>query len=428
MEKNSLTWDDVKGRLGFLGLSVAGTDSTNGDVRLIPFNFKNVNFGDRMLLSCDREDPSSVGDALVSLYQNFDVDVETFSMLDSDGHGPDGEGIEEVLDNVKDAKNCLRVASEKFSEFLAGYERVYTKEEIGELFMSNIERRMEGDNLVDVMTHAGHATNDIVVYGCDGLPRQKKAALNEYLASIGCDGKNMESVLNEELFKRELVRIAKTKPINTTSPDMSTTDFNVHRMFDRLFNESDTTPKKFAQTVLDASEGATVNGLRGERWWERAVYDACNSGGDLWQDTFARMTMLEDNGLLVNDIRNPELERKAYDSYRKYMGEYGLPSDIVDMKGFMQDIFYNQLDMREYLVRDEELSKKYFDYMKVRDDMYREEKWDKIDKIYSKHMHKYLKDLGVLDDRERDRTIQRRVRWHNEVDGKKRKEPDGMGR
>ena len=142
-----------------------------------------------------------------------------------------------------------------------------------------------------------------------------------------------------------------------------------------------------------------------EKWWEKAVEHAVNSGGELWQDTASRIELFEKFGLIHNDYEDPSLYGACYDTYVAYMKEYGTPGDTVNFTAFVDEIFPNKNDMVEYLQKDQTLLREYRKLDEDKADALIDKYIDKADKMYGQYMHMYLKNLDVLDNKARDRKI-----------------------
>ena len=85
----NLTWKDIEDKLEQMNFSV-GSWSSNGNLYQVDIE-KYYDGSDQVFnLSCDKDNPASVVEALKMLYDNFDVDYETYLWLDNDGHGKNG--------------------------------------------------------------------------------------------------------------------------------------------------------------------------------------------------------------------------------------------------------------------------------------------------------------------------------------------------
>jgi len=422
--KNELTWDDVEEKIGKLGFTWEGAQS-NGKLYQIEIQ-KHSKAGQdcHFTLQCDKDDPASVAMAFQELYEDYDVDREAYIWLDSDGHGKNGAPYH-MVDVVKDmqgVQETLQDAAVKMERFVNNFSVEYSKEEIKEAFAKEFSN-IYGTEPVEEK-HAINAckqTVERIVENYPGDPKQKKALLSDYLKEIGINDGNA-STYAKALNKVQLVHNnnllldkLRTQPLDTTRPMMSSTEVGIHRMFDTLFNKSDTNPVDYAQFVIDASGHATLNGLKGERWWADAVNHAVNSGGSLWQDSAERVRLFEAFGLIHNDYEDPALYGPCYDTYKAYMKEYGTKAGTVTFTEFVDKIFPNKNEMTEYLQKDQTLLREYKKFDGKKEDYLMDKYMDKADKMYGEYMHKYLKDLCVLDNDKRDKKIAKQKEWENRV-------------
>lgn len=413
-----LTWEDVEDKLKQLGWELQGNQS-NGNVYQIEISrFSPAGQDCTFMLQCEKDNPASVSAAFEDLYGNYDVDYETSLWIGPDGHGKDG-APHHIIDIVKDMESMeksLKDSSDKMRHFVRTFEIEFTKEEVRAKFLSMVAH-INGDENIEEK----HAINlckqaaDVVINHDVGSPREKKALLNEYLKEIGINDNNPETysnalnkALKEYQQERRLFKIrddCENKLLGTVTGSMSTTEVRLHNMLDHLFNQSGTNPVDYAQFVLDASAPALAKGLKGEKFWEISVDHAVNSGGELWQDTSERINLMEKFGLIQNDYEDPSLYGPCYDTYEAYMKVYGTPGDTAGFIEFVEEIFPNKADMTEYLQSDPTLLREYKKFDAQKEDYLIEKYGDKADKMFSEYMHKYLKDLDVLDNKARDRKI-----------------------
>lgn len=411
---NELTWDDVEQKLRELDYKWLGA-SSNGNLYQIEIQkYSDAGQNCVFMLNCEKDKPASVAQALKQIYEDYDVDREAYLWLDSDGHGKNGAPYHmvDVVKNMQGVQETLQDAAVKMERFVENFSVEYTKDEIKEAFGKEFSN-IYGTEPVEEK-HAINAckqTVERIVENYPGDPKQKKALLSDYLKEIGITDGNASTYAkalnkvqlehNQKLLQDKL----RTQPLDTTRPGMSSTEVGIHRMFDSLFNKSDTNPVDYAQFVIDASGHATLNGLRGERWWADAVDSAVNAGGDLWQDSAERVLLFEAFGLIHNDYEDPALYGPCYDTYKAYMSEYGTKADTVSFTEFVDEIFPNKNDMTEYLQKDQTLLREYKKFDGKKEDYLMDKYIDKADKMYGEYMHKYLKDLCVLDNDKRDRKI-----------------------
>ena len=421
MDKNVLTWDDVDDKLENLGWTVQDHQG-NGDVYQIGiYRYSPAGQECDFTLQCMRNNPASVVEAFEELYNNYDVDYEASLWIGPDGHGKDGAPYH-ITDIVKDLEAVDSELSEswaKLESFCRNFEFVYHKEEMAELFAETISG-IYGSGPVEekhAINLCKQAVKEIVNTN-RGSPEQKKKVLSEYLKEIGITDDKPETyanslnkvklVHNHKALLFKLRNQTKSGTLNTVTPSMEEQDEKIHKMFDFLFCQSDTNPVDYADYVISAGNGATVNGLTGDRWWKSAVDHAVNSGGSLWQDTAERIRLFDKFGLLEESITLP-----CYQEYKNYMLKYGNMKDLTDFEEFKKNIYPNKADMTEYLQGKPQLLKKYKNFEDHLFDKY----CDKADKMYGQYMHKYLKDLCVLDDEKRDKKIAAH-RKHEEVRGR----------
>lgn len=415
---NELTWEDVQQKVEELGFKWLGA-STNGDLRQIEIRKYSAAGQDCLFtLECERNNPASVAEAFKQVYEQFEPERETYLWLDSDGHGKNGAPyhMRDVLKDMESVEADLQESAIKMERFIDNFAMEYSKEEMKEIFAKELSN-INGTEPVEEK-HAINVCKKVVeriINDYPGDPKQKKSLLSKHLIEIGINDENAATYAkslngvqiehNHKLLLDRMREQTKDGSLNTLRPGMSSTEVAIHRMFDTLFNKSDTNPVDYAEFVLDASEVATVNGLSGERWWKKAVDHAVNSGGELWQDSYTRVSLFENFGLIHNDYEDPSLYGPCYDTYKAYMAEYGNKNDIVNFTEFVDEIFPNKNDMTEYLQKDPVLLKQYRNFDEQKEDYLAEKYCEKADKMYGEYMHKYLKDLCVLDNDKRDKKI-----------------------
>lgn len=413
-----LTWDDVEQKLTDLGFTVSNWQSNGNayscDIQKYSPAGQDCNF----TLDMEKDNPASAAKALDELYENYDPDEETMLWIGPDGYGKNGAPyhMSDVLNDMKAVEKDLENARDDMTYFVENFDIDFSKEEIKSKFLNaliqiNGSETIEENHAIGLCKQAA----DYVINKSVGSPKQKKELLNKYLKEIGITDGNPETyskALNKavaenqkEIAHEKMKEDCRNHVLVTTKPAMSSTEVKVHRMFDSLFNNSETNPVEYVSFVLAAGPDAPVNQYKGEKWWEKAVEHAVNSGGELWQDSTERVRMMERAGLIQNDYEDPSLYGSCYDTYKAYMKEYGTPGDTVNFTTFVDEIFPNKNDMTKYLQKDQTLLREYRKFDEDKEDHLIDKYIDKADKLYGKYMHMYLKELDVLDNKARDRKI-----------------------
>ena len=413
-----LTWDDVEQKLSDLGFNVSNWQSNGNSYSCDIQKYSPAGQDCNFTLDMEKDNPASAAKALDELYENYDPDEETMLWIGPDGHGKNGapHHMSDVLNDMKAVEKDLENARDDMTYFVENFDIDFSKEEIKSKFLNamiqiNGSETIEEKHAISLCKQAA----DYVINKGVGSPKQKKELLNEYLKEIGItDGKpetytkalvKAVSENQKEITHEKMKEDCRNHVLATTKPMMSSTEVKVHKMFDQLFNNSETNPVEYASFVLAAGPDAPVNQYKGEKWWEKAVEHAVNSGGELWQDSTERVRMMEKAGLIHNDYEDPSLYGSCYDTYKAYMKEYGTPGDTVNFTIFVDKIFPNKNDMPKYLQKDQTLLREYRKFDEDKEDHLIDKYIDKADKLYGKYMHMYLKDLDVLDNKARDRKI-----------------------
>mgnify|MGYP001771766225 CR=1 FL=1 len=415
-----LTWDDVEEKLEYLGFNVSNWQSNGNqhscDIQKYSPASQDCNF----TLYMDKDNPASVSKAVDELYENYDPEEEAMLWIGPDGHGKNGAPyhMKDILKDMEAVESDLEKVRAEMTYFVDNFDVEYSKDKMKAVFLSTVTR-INGDNHIEPKHAIGLCKQacDEIINDIPGSPKQKKELLNSLLKDIGItdnepDVESVSSTLNnavtENLKNIEHTRImeeCEKHVLSTTKPMMSSTEVKVHKMFDRLFNNSGIDPVQYAAFVLAAGPDAPVNQYKGEKWWEKAVEHAVNSGGELWQDSTERVHLMEKAGLIHNDYEDPSLYGSCYDTYVAYMKEYGTPGDTVNFTTFVDEIFPNKNDMIEYLQKDQTLLREYRYFDEEKEDHLIDKYIDKADKLYGQYMYKYLKVLDVLDNKARDRKI-----------------------
>lgn len=420
-----LTWDDVEQKLTDLGFNVSNWQSNGNSYSCDIQKYSPAGQDCNFTLEMEKDNPSSVAKALDELWENYDPDAETMLWVGPDGHGKNGAPyrLSDILSDMEAVEKDLENARYELIYFVDNFDIDFSKEEIKSKFLNALIEINGGESIEE--KHAiglCKQAADYVINKEVGSPKQKKELLNEYLKEIGITDGNPETyskVLNKAVAEnRKIITLEKIKDdsrnhiLATTKPMMSSTEVKVHKMFDQLFNNSETNPVEYASFVLAAGPDASVNQYKGEKWWEKAVEHAVNSGGELWQDSAERVLMMEKAGLIQNDYEDPSLYGSCYDTYKAYMKEYGTPGDTVNFTTFVDEIFPNKNDMTKYLQKDQILLREYRKFDEDKEDHLIDKYIDKADKLYGKYMHMYLKDLDVFDNKARDRKIAAHEKKH----------------
>ncbi len=413
-----LTWNDVEQKLSDLGFKVSNWQSNGNSYSCDIQKYSPAGQDCNFTLDMEKDNPASAAKALDELYENYDPDEETMLWIGPDGHGKNGAPyhMSDVLNDMKAVEKDLENARDDMTYFVENFDIDFSKEQVKEKFL-NALIQINGSETIEEKHAIGLCKQaaDYVINKGVGSPKQKKELLNEYLKEIGItDGKpetytkalvKVVSENQKEIAHEKMKEDCRNHVLATTKPMMSSTEVKVHKMFDQLFNNSETNPVEYASFVLAAGPDAPVNQYKGEKWWEKAVEHAVNSGGELWQDSTERVHMMEKAGLIHNDYEAPSLYGSCYDTYKAYMKEYGTPGDTVNFTTFVDEIFPNKNDMTKYLQKDQTLLREYRKFDEDKEDHLIDKYIDKADKLYGKYMHMYLKDLDVLDNKARDRKI-----------------------
>ncbi|WP_149554549.1 hypothetical protein [Treponema pectinovorum] len=339
-----LTWNDVEEELTYLGFSVSNWQSNGNlyscDIQKYSPAGQDCNF----TLEMQKDDPTSVLKALDDLYENYDPDKETMLWVGEDGHGKNGAPyhLSDVLNDMKAVQKDLENVRDDMAFFIETLDIDFSKAEVKSEFL-NALIQLNGTQPIEEKNAIGlcKQTADYVINKGVGSPRQKKELLNEYLKEIGITDSNPQTytkALNKavsenqkEIAHEKMKENCRNHVLVTTKPEMSSTQIKVHKMFDRLFNDSETNPVEYASFVLDAGPDAPVNQFRGEKWWEKAVEHAVNSGGELWQDSSERVNLMGKAGLI--DGKNEERYIDQADKlYGNYMHMYLKDLDVLDNK------------------------------------------------------------------------------------------------
>ena len=426
-----LTWDDVEQKLSDLGFKVSNWQSNGNSYSCDIQKYSPAGQDCNFTLDMEKDNPASAAKALDELYEHYDPDEETMLWIGPDGHGKNGAPyhMSDVLNDMKAVEKDLENARDDMTYFVENFDIDFSKEEIkseflNALFQINGSETIEENHAIGLCKQAA----DYVIKKNVGSPKQKKELLNKYLKEIGINeaspkiyAESLNKAIGENqrnIFLEKIKENCLNHNLNTVKPVMSETEIKIHRMFDSLFNASETNPVEYAKFVLDASGSALLHGKKGERFWEEAVDYAVNSGGELWQSSAERVELMEQAGLIVNKYENSVLFNACYGAYKSYMKMYGTPGDTVNFSEFVSDIFPNKNDMTEYLQADKKLLIKYKNFNEDKSNYLIEKYSGKADKMYGQYMHKYLKDLDVLDNKARDRKIANYEKKHEAFIGR----------
>lgn len=428
---SKLTWNDVQEKLESLGFNVFDFQSNGNNYSFFIQKYSPAGQDCNFSLTCEKDNPSSVAKAFDELYQNYDPEEETMLWVGPDGHGKNGAPyhLSDVLKDMESVEKDLESAKNKIKDFVNNFDYEYTKDEIKNDFLNKVIQINGTPNIE--LKHAialCKQAADYIINEEHGSPKEKKELLNTVLKEIGitdnkpeiyADSMNKAIAENQkEIEKMKLKEACKNHTLSTVKPMMSSTEVCVHKMFDHLFNNSETNPVDYAKFVLDAGPEAPVNQYKGEKWWEKAVNHAVNSGGELWQDSTSRIELFEKFGLIHNDYEDPSLYGSCYDTYVAYMKVNGTPGDTVNFTTFVDEIFTNKNDMIEYLQSDPVLLREYRKFDEEKADSLIDKYIDKADKMYGQYMYRYLKNLDVLDNKARDRKIQDYEKKHDASRGR----------
>ncbi len=400
MEKK-MTWDDVTYLMTeFLGYTRTGATS-NGDLYQPSFCFssragREVAF----TLQCKRDDPYSVASAFKEFAKGFDPEEKAAEIYWNEKQY--GASLRDALSDMEAATETLKAAAAIMERRVEDFDVEVTKESVRNEFARLLDGEMIwNESAISLCKNLAHE----VKWGSPGDPRLKEKYLGEILLESGMTDGSPEAcakALNaiREAYNRDAAKRYE-KPLNTVKPGMPERTANVHRMFDELFNESYIDPAEYADhVVLPAGSPAEFSG---EIFWKKAVDHAVNSGGALWQDTYKRCELLDRFGL--SGHYNHTLEAASYKEYQSYMAKYGTPADVRPIDEFRAEIFPNATDMTEYLQGDKKLLKDYKAFSSAHKRYLDNELFSKADKVYGKLMLEYLRDVGALDDRKRDKLI-----------------------
>lgn len=401
MEKK-MTWDDVGSLMSeFLGYNFEGATS-NGALYQPDFSFS-TNDGRkiRFTLQCAKDDPYSAAEAFEHFArEEFDPEDRAAEIY-MDGRD-DGVSLRDALRDMDRAAETLRDDAVVFVEKVKGFDAEVTKESV----RNEAARLLDGEMVLDesALSICKNVVHQ-VKWGSAGDPKLKEKYLGEILLEGGMTDDSPAAcakALNaiRESYNRDAAKKYE-KPLNTVRPGIPERTANVHRMFDELFNKSYIDPAEYADhVVLPAGSPAEFSG---EIFWKKAVDHAVNSGGALWQDTYKRCELLDRFGL--SGHYNHTLEAASYKEYQSYMAKYGTPADVRPIDEFRAEIFPNAADMTEFLQGDKKLLKDYKAFSSAHKKYLDNELFSKADKVYGKLMLEYLRDVGALDDRKRDKLI-----------------------
>lgn len=406
MKENELTWKDVEDKIEQLGFTI--------DKKTVDGNFYLIDISDTLpygikesfLLRCNKDDPSSVVEAFHDILSDYNEDEFYLSHPLNLEEVMDKHGIEHLTMRLNDLLNqyqqwqeTLTQAEDSLYLYVANASKQYNKEEIGQKFLDMYEssygsgeEKFDGDIIYRM---GSTITRTLKNLDC-GTVASNKSTLSEFLMESGLTSESAQTCTDvmRNMFKtRNLTK----SQINTVKEGMSEEDMKIHRMFDSLFNESETNPVKYAQFVLSA--GRSETSLKGDRWWKAATINAVNARGILWQPTYERIKMLEAFGLIKTT--DEQFISKCYEQYKSYIKVYGTKNDIVSREDFEQDIFTNKVDMTEYLQGNEKLLEIYRENGGKKDAIL-DKLFETADKKFGEYMFKYLKNLDVLDNKKKD--------------------------
>lgn len=407
--RRELTWDDVIDRLESLDFSVTVSDTKDGKKEIELEKYSDAGQDCIFNIECDADSPSDICKELSNLYENYDPEEETMLWLGPDGHGKNGApySMRDLLHDMESVEEDLKNTSEYMDKFVSefGNNIDWNKDEVKGKFLylvftlSDNGKDIEKDPNNLCREAYEHVVNDID----GGSPVDKKKLLLEYLTEIGITDEKPETfaaaltkAVSEnkkdiELFK--MIHDCGLGTMKTTTPMMSSTEVKVHRMFDELFNRSETNPYKYGHyNALDA--------MGNNFTFTSAVAHLVNSGGSMWQSTYDRVMLLEKHGLIHSNYEEPKLYGPCYDEYVKYMNQYGTKSDTLKFDDFREQIFPHKNEMTEILQGNSKLLVKYNNYYEKREEKLLEAHED-ADKTWGKYMHMYLKDLGVFNEKGR---------------------------
>lgn len=314
----------------------------------------------------------------------YDVSEEAYLWLDESGHGKNGApyDMKDLYEDMEACKEMTQKYSQEFEKLIQKHKTALSfklsKEEVGEMFIKLFPNYLHEKKVKDSMKTA----QDSLLKFENGNVMFLKEKLEEYYESIGITEEKMielekenkvhaeknepvlspmayiQGKLNQEIYNLEQKEIASHKPIVTKFEGRlpSSTEVKICKMFDELFTESDTYPEAYIQNVVIQAHDYLATKVSAEQWWAKAVGNAVNGGGDLWQSTYDRMQLFEKFGLIPEgtckrDSDDPVFEKyseKADEQYGKYMHKYFQLKKLTEkfeperMKAIKKDIKWNQ--------------------------------------------------------------------------------------
>lgn len=283
----------------------------DGDVRYDSYSPAGQDFG----LSFNVEpDMSNFIDSFSERIEGFDVSEETMLWVDETGHGKNGAPyeLEDVLNDMKSCKEKAEDVKCEFEGLIQKHNENVKKsnKEIAETFLRKViafEKNLENEPLEKARYEkAGFnaVTSDVqkdFLRFENGNVLNMKNALSSWYEEIGITNeKNIESCIRNKIYELEQNDIRMQKPIKTVLKDRipSSTEKNIIDMFDQLFTDSSTTPELYVNSKVIPAHEKQYNSSDPITWWKKAVQHAVNSGGELWQDTYSRMELLEKYNLI----------------------------------------------------------------------------------------------------------------------------------
>ena len=405
-----LTYDDIRKKLKKMGFNI-GSETGNGNLLQIEIQkYSPAGQDCNFILECEKGNPASAASALRMVYDYYDVDTETKLWIGEDGHGTRGAPyhIKDILKDMEAVEEDLEKCADELEEFVDNFEIEYSKEDIQRLFAERLCHINGEENIQkNLAILLCKQTVESILNENKGSPEQKKDVLDEYLLEIGITSDDPEACFKaldkvqkqtlKNIKNEKLVSQCRNKNLHTVLPMMSSTEVKVHRMFDNLFNDSETNPVDYAHAVLHAGpDGISKKKLNENDWWKSSCIHAVNSGGELWQSTYERIQLMEKYGLIKNTFENPELYGPCYETYKSYMQRYGTKNDVVNFTDFVENIFPYKTDMIEYMQIDEKNLVAYKNYLEDKSDFLVDKYNEKADKMWGEYMHMYLKNLDVL--------------------------------
>lgn len=184
----NLTWKDIEDKLEYEGFNVSSRE-TNGDLYEIEIS-KYYNSNEEVFtLQCEKNNPASVIDAVNIIYENYDVDYETYIWLGKDGHGANGAPyhIKDILDDKQLVEDSLYELKYKLDWYVQNADRKYSVKEIGKQFLQIFADRRFGENFDGDFLYATKETVEEILSINRGTIQHKKDVINKYLLSIGID-------------------------------------------------------------------------------------------------------------------------------------------------------------------------------------------------------------------------------------------------